>query len=176
MPAGFTTVSILAGDGVTSKTIMVYDDGTAKLYNAVVRGDGAGNIAPAMDVSARAGFVQVVPGTSGGETPYSYIAAASANQDSQVIKASPGQVYGWQLFNTTAAIRYVKVYDKATAPISTDTPVKRFMLPAGGGASGIVNLGGKFLSGIAFRITLGYADADANAVTAGDVLVNFDYA
>jgi hypothetical protein len=110
-----------------------------------------------------------------GARPYSYIAAASANQDAQVVKAAAGQVYGLSLFNTSAAARYVKFYNKATAPTSADTPVLRAYLPAGGGAVVPIDIGVAFDAGISFRITTGYADNDANAATAGDVLVNAAY-
>jgi len=110
-----------------------------------------------------------------GARPYSYIAAASSNQDSQVVKAAAGQVYGLSLFNTSAAARYVKLYNKATAPTSADTPVLRAFLPAGGGAVVPLDIGVAFDTGIAFRITTGYADSDANAATAGDVFVNAAY-
>lgn len=123
------------------------------------------------------GTVIANPGatTSGGATPYSYISAGSANQDSQVIKASAGQTYGWQLFNTTSSARYVKVYDKATAPTSADTPVKRYLVPANGGAVIPQSSGVVFSNGIAFRITQNPADNDATAAATNDVLVNANY-
>jgi hypothetical protein len=84
---------------------------------------------------------------SGTATPYSYISAASANQDSQVVKASAGLVYAIQVFNINAAARYLKVYDKATAPTSADTPVKRILIPAsGGGGSGGIQIPGVWSS------------------------------
>ena len=121
------------------------------------------------------GSVGLVTQTSGGATAFSYLAAASANQDSTVIKASAGQVYGWQLFNTSAASRYVKVYDKVTAPTSADTPIKRYFLPAGGGVVIPAPSGVVFTNGLAFRITAGVADTDATAVTANDVIVNCNF-
>ena len=118
-----------------------------------------------------------VPATSGGCTPYSYIAAGSSNQDSQVVKNSAGQLYGYALFNTTASVRYVKIYDKATGPTSSDTPKKRIMLPPGGGANmPATGCGIAFANGIAIRITTGPGDSDTGAASTNDVLVNLDYA
>lgn len=111
-------------------------------------------------------------------TPYSYLAAASANQDSQVVKASAATLNFVQLGNTTASVRYVKVYDKATSPTSADTPVQRWVVPgstAGGGNNPNSFVGMKFTAGLAFRITTGVADSDATAATANDVVVNFGY-
>ena len=77
--------------------------------------------------------------------------------------------------NTGNANRYVKLYNKASAPSSSDTPVKRLFVPAGGGVTVPASQGIAFDTGIAFRITTGVADNDANAATANDVLVNADY-
>lgn len=104
----------------------------------------------------------------------------AANQDSTVIKASAGAVFGWQVFNAVASIRYLKVYDKATGPTSADTPVKRYLIPANStnGAGFVIQEPGgiHFSNGIAFRITTGIADNDTGAASANDVLVNCDYA
>jgi hypothetical protein len=115
--------------------------------------------------------------TSGGCTPYSYISAGSSNQDSQVVKGSAGQLYGYALFNTTASVRYVKIYDKATGPTSADTPKRRIMLPASGGANmPTTGCGLAFANGIGIRITTGPSDGDTGAASTNDVLVNLDYA
>ena len=50
------------------------------------------------------------------------------------IKATPGEVAGWHLGNQAAAVRYVKLYDKATAPTSGDTP--KLLKRLAGNASG----------------------------------------
>lgn len=105
----------------------------------------------------------------------SYIAAASANQDQHTVKGTPGQLYGMTLHNGSAAIRYVKVYDKA-APTAADTPKLRFILAAnGGGIAREFSLGIAFATAIGIRITVGFADADVAAATAGDVITNFDF-
>jgi hypothetical protein len=115
---------------------------------------------------------------SGGATNNSYLAAASANQDSTNVKASAGTVYSLELFNTTNTIRYVKLYDKATAPTSADTPARRYLLPGGTNGGGLTisfPVGLAFANGIGFRITTGVADNDTGAVTANDVIVNLSY-
>lgn len=105
----------------------------------------------------------------------SYIAAAAANQDQHVVKGTPGQLYGLVLSNPSAAIRYVKVYDHA-APTSAQTPKLRFPLAAnGGGVAREFSLGIPFAVAISIRITVGFADNDVAAATAGDVITNFEY-
>lgn len=113
--------------------------------------------------------------TSGGSTPYSYIAAASANQDSQVVKASAGQVYAISAFSVIATLLYLKVYDKASSPTSGDTPVFRFPIPAsttGAGFTLALPRGAQFSNGISFRITTGIADSNTGPATANDCIVN----
>jgi hypothetical protein len=109
--------------------------------------------------------------------PYSYISAGSSNQDSQLVRSSKTALRAVALFNTAASLRYVKLYDKAAAPVSTDTPVLRFAVPAAGVS--VLNLsvshmdsGVGFESGLGFRITTGAADNDTGAASANDVLLN----
>jgi hypothetical protein len=116
----------------------------------------------------------------GGGTSYSYIAAASANQDSQVIKAAAGTLYSLSISNIGSAIRWVKFYNTAAGPTSSSTPVLRIMIPygLGNGAGNNWTIGVPgiaFTAGIAFRITVNEADNDATAVTAGDVVINLSY-
>lgn len=122
--------------------------------------------------------VVINPGTGlgTGANAYSYIAAASANQDQQTVKAIPATLYSVQASNLAAALRYLKIYNKAL-PTSADTPVFRCMLPASATAPTpfiipIPGFGVAFATALGFRITTGEADNDANAATAGDVVVN----
>ncbi len=136
---------------------------------------GMWTVQPGNTANTTPWLVTQTPATSGGCSTYSYIAAASANQDSQSVKASAGQLYGYALFNTAGSARYVKVYNKATAPTSADTPALRVLVPPGGGANLAFDSGMAFGSGIGIRITTGAGDSDAGTVTANDVLVNLIY-
>jgi hypothetical protein len=119
--------------------------------------------------------------TSGGCTPSHLISAATTNATS--LKASAGQVYGFQFTNkNTSNPAYVKLYNKASAPtVGTDTPVKVICVPAAASVSlptVVVHqqpLGIAFGTGIAYAVTGGSADNDTTAVGAGDVLVEIDY-
>lgn len=121
-------------------------------------------------------FVVSVPSASTvGVTQLSVMSAASVN--ATVVKAAKGKVYGFQIFNTTASAKYVRLYNKATAPSGADTPVRRIMVPANGVASYHVGQGlDGFGAGIAFTATGAPADADATALAAGDLIINIDYA
>lgn len=88
-------------------------------------------------------------------------------------KPSAGRVYEFDGFNDSNAVIYVGLYNKASAPVNTNTPIVTIRVPAGGSWS-FFPPGGKFFSsGISFaastvpgnltlissaaiRVTLGY--------------------
>lgn len=124
------------------------------------------------------GKVNPQPQTAGGLSMSKTISAASTNATS--VKASAGQVYSIQAFNLAAAPRYLKLYNKASAPtVGTDTPVKTLMIPGNtAGAGFILDTGGMglaFSTGIAFALTTGIADSDTGAVAVNEIVVNIDY-
>lgn len=105
--------------------------------------------------------------------PHKHVSVSGDN--ATVIKASKGYVGGWFLGNDLTVAVYVKLYDKATAPSSADTPVKVMRIPKLSSAN--VPASGKlrFLNGISFRIVKGSADNDNTGVGVGEVQVNTDY-
>lgn len=109
-------------------------------------------------------------------TPYTLNSAAGTNLGA--IKASAGTLYTLAGFNAGAAVAFVKLYNKASAPVlATDVPVLVVPIPAGG-AMPPVHLGElrhRFATGIAIAVTGGAADTDATAVTAAQVKVLADY-
>lgn len=124
------------------------------------------------------GAVALKPTTSGGTTPHKKISAASTNATS--LKASAGQLYSIAAFNLNAAARFLKIYDKASAPtVGTDTPVLTFLLPgntAGAGFTTDFAAGIAFANGIAYALTTGIADTDTGAVAANEIVINLAYA
>ena len=123
------------------------------------------------------GDVGLQPRTSGGLTMHKTTSAASTNATS--VKGSAGQVYNVQCFNVNAAVRYLKLYNKATAPtVGTDTPVKTLAIPGNTAGSGFVigwSQGLEFGTGIAFALTTEATDAGTTAVAVNEITVNIDY-
>jgi hypothetical protein len=121
----------------------------------------------------------LVPKTSGGlvigpASNAKLISAASTNATS--VKGSAGQVFGWFIFNANASTRYVKLYNKATAPtVGTDTPTIVLPIPGGSAANVEFTNGIAFGTGIALALTTGMADSDTGAVAASDLVVNLFY-
>lgn len=119
----------------------------------------------------------------GGATPYVNL---DVDETGVVVKSSAGQLYGGLVFNlygTTPSglpAIFLKIYDKATAPTSSDTP--KFTIPIESGEP--VDLGGllgptgvAFAAGIGLRCTHGLAHNDNTAlVMANACVVNLSYA
>ena len=102
------------------------------------------------------------------------VSAATTNATS--VKASAGQVYGLVLCNNVASAKFVKLYNKASAPtVGTDVPVMTITVPANQTVIVELEKGIKFGTGIALAITGAYADADTTATAAGDVVAHLLY-
>lgn len=111
-------------------------------------------------------------------TTTSRIISAAASTNATSAKASSGRVFAVQGYNASTAARYLKFYNKASAPtVGTDTPVKTIYLPPLTAFALDWPRGYTFSTGIAYALTTGGADADTGALTAADVLgINVDYA
>ena len=95
------------------------------------------------------------------------------------IKASAGQVYGYDISNTNAAWRYVKLYNKATAPApaaDTGLLIRTIGIPPGGKASLHLENGlAGFAAGISIVAVVGIADNDNTSVGASDLSIDIDW-
>lgn len=93
------------------------------------------------------------------------------------IKASSGALTGYFISNLHAtAVRYVKLYNKATAPtVGTDVPVITIPLQPKVSANVSFSDHPLFNAGIGIGATTGIADNDTGAPDANDVVVNIYY-
>ena len=184
VPVSFMQQALPANQSVNQAQVA----GTATSVNSGNKDAGTQRVVLATDqpaVPVSGTFYQAtqpaspVAATTGGATPYHYVAAAAANQDSTVVKNGAGQVYSIAGMCAVATCRYLELYDKATAPTSGDTPVHTLMMPAnsttGAGFTLALPIGLKFTSGISFRLTALMADSDATACTAGDCVINLGW-
>lgn len=124
------------------------------------------------------GRVNPEPQTANGLSASKTISAATTNATS--VKGSAGQVYAIYAHSINAAVRYLKLYNKATAPtVGTDTPVLTLPIPGNAAGAGFVldtgGMGIAFSTGIGFALTTGVADADTGAVAANEIVVNLLY-
>ncbi|MGY3392937.1 hypothetical protein ACVWW6_005528 [Bradyrhizobium sp. USDA 3311] len=144
-------------------------------------------LAAGANIIGKVGIDQTTPATtngvvgnatsaSGGISTTNRLLSAAATTNATNAKGSAGRLYSIQGYNAATAVRYLKLYNKATAPtVGTDTPVKTLVLPPGGFAFDWP-IGYSFGTGIGYGLTTGSADNDTGALTAGDVLgLNLDY-
>jgi hypothetical protein len=97
------------------------------------------------------------------------------NNTGVVIKSTPGVLCGWSISNSNAAARYVKIYNKATAPTSADTPVLVVLVPATSTVSGSFPGGITMSAGISARCVTGITDADVTGAGANEVATHLFY-
>lgn len=108
-------------------------------------------------------------------TPYILNSAASTNE--ALILTGTSGLQAFYATNIGATPAFVKLYNKATAPVSTDVPAMILVVPAAvSGVPGVCTLpigfsGFRFALGLGIRITGGMADNDTTAVAAGQVKV-----
>jgi hypothetical protein len=105
---------------------------------------------------------------------FSYVSTASTNPTT--VRTIPTVLKAWSLANTSAATRWIRFYNKATAPVpASDAALIEWRLPLAAGARSDVSFssgGIWFPQGLAFDITGAAPDTDATATAAGDVALN----
>jgi hypothetical protein len=153
------------------RMVQTIHQATAANLNFTLAGGGLGASANLIgDVG-----VQYRASATGGATVAKILSAASTNATS--VKATSGRVVGYHLTNTTAAIKYFRLYNLAVAPtVGTSAPLS--VIPISANSSAIVSIPGgiAFATGISYAITGAAADLDATAVAANDVVGSIFYA
>lgn len=111
----------------------------------------------------------------GASTTHHLISAATTNATS--VKASAGNINALVVSNSSAAVKFFKLYNKASAPtVGTDTPVMTLLIPAGQTVT--VNCGPfgiRCSTGIAYALTGLITVADTTAVALNDLSVSMFY-
>jgi hypothetical protein len=114
------------------------------------------------------------PKTTGGLLSTNLVSAASTN--ATVVKATAGAVYAIFASNANAAWRYLKVYNKATAPtVGTDVPVITIGIPPNDTVSHTLPGGHTNTTGIGIALTTESTTAGTTAVAANEIVVNIAY-
>lgn len=156
--AQINAVTPLMGNGTT---------GTGSL-RVTVASDNTANSNPWLQT--------IVPSSAqGSSTTHHAISAATTNATS--VKASAGTCNTISCGNINAAVRYLKLYNKASAPtVGTDTPVATIVLKINETTTVDCGpFGRRFATGIAYAITTGIAVADTGAVAAAEHAVEITY-
>jgi len=182
----FPTLTVTAGTGQTINTLPAAGQATAAESLSVVLASNAG-LPAGTAIIGKVGIDQTTPGTTngaslvasilGGATPFKLVSAATVN--ATLVKGAAGKLMSLTAWNLNAAVRYLKIYNKATAPSEADTPVYVIPIPASATGNGTVVAlppeGAAFALGIGYRVTTGAADADVAAVAANEIFVAGTY-
>lgn len=172
------TVSLPTGAATAAKQPALGTAGTPSADVLTIQG-AASMTAVKVDGSAVTQPSSIAAIATGGYTPSHLIAANTTNATS--LKGSAGTVGFIQLgSNSTTAIGYLKLYDKATAPtVGTDVPIQTYIIPFATGGAGnnppIPIQGLAFATGIAYAVTGGIADNDNTSVAAATFAINIGY-
>ncbi len=113
-----------------------------------------------------------------GATAYKLAVAASNNLTSLV--ARPALLLGIQTINIDAAPVYLKLYNKASAPVvASDVPVMVIGIPGNANGAGnnvpIPQGGILFPLGIAFAVVTGIGDTNNTNPTVSETIINIQY-
>lgn len=107
----------------------------------------------------------------GGARPYRSLSVLATGL---IVKASKGTLYSIDAININATVRYLKIYDKATAATEADTPKMTVQLLQGSRFLSFP-MGLRFDNGICIRATTELADAGTTAPSANETIVNLSY-
>lgn len=171
--ATFAVLSLVAGISVLSLTPMTAPVSAQTMTNAPSADGRIGPLGTCQDQNGQVGRCVFPAMTATNPTSVtSRIISSAASTNATVAKATPCTLYGAFGYNTNAAARYLKIYNKATAPtVGTDVPVLTVYLPPTSSFNISLTTGGLNLSnGCAYALTTGAPDADTGAVTAGDII------
>ena len=101
---------------------------------------------------------------------HKFISAATTNNT--FIKKGGGSVYGFTFYNQGGSPIWVRLFDKASAPVNADISIMSFAIPAaanGGSVTVSLPVGISFKSGIGFNVTTGGNDGNTGATVANEV-------
>ncbi len=124
-------------------------------------------------------FHPIAPvGATGAATKHRLVSAATTNAQN-VSAVANKRLIGGAIVNTSAAIKYLKFFNKASAPtVGTDVPVLTISLPVGQTtplSPLLSDYGSLFAAGLSYAITGAATDLDTTAVAVGDVIVQLEY-
>jgi hypothetical protein len=123
------------------------------------------------NLSTLAGYLDGVETLLLGSDTTAKLPSCAGSTNATNVKSSAGKLYQVSVYNNTASLKYLKIYNKASSPtVGSDTPIFTWPIPANGGFVADFPKGHDFSIGLGYAMTTGAADADTGAVTAGDLI------
>jgi|TARA_R110000751_G_scaffold20687_1_gene60307 hypothetical protein len=100
-----------------------------------------------------------------------YMVLSSATTNEAFIKKGGGTFYGISLTNTGASDAFIRIFDKASVPVSgTDTAVMTFALQADSVYNLVLPIGVGLVNGLGVNITGAAAIGDDTVIAANQVI------
>ena len=139
-------------------------------------GSSGGTVTPAAGTALSNDVgIQYRANATGAASVSKVTAAATTNATS--VKASAGRLVGFTMCNTTAAFKFLRLYNLAVAPtVGTSVPYYVIGIPPNSTVISNRDGGVAFATGIAYAITGLVGDLDATATAANDVIGSLFYA
>lgn len=185
--AGVTTVSTVTNLSQLGGTAIAMNTGTrsAGTQRVTIATDdvvpasqsGTWTVQPGNTANTTPWLMSHIPATSGGTSVCYITSAASTNATN--CKASAGQLYGFDLVNTTGTIYYLRLYNLSSAPTCSSATgfVRTIPIPAsttGAGIARSIPVGEAYGTGLGFCLTGGGSSTDnTNAATGVYVTLNY---
>ena len=170
---------------VTVARILVWDSQEMRVEVASGRGDSNGQKAVAVNVTNGSGAA--VPITLGASTTltlggvYARGITSGGLSSARIVsgfdgvaKASAGQLYSYDLYNTQASARFFQIYASATAVAAGGAPVMTIPLPPSSRVALSTDIGWAVATGLAWGVTTDAAGSSQGA--GGDVVGVLGYA
>lgn len=113
---------------------------------------------------------------------YSALGASVASDVDVAVKATAGNMLYIRATNANAAVRYLQLHNKATAPVNPDVPARFWLIPAGTATQpAIIELGretfgqGGFNLGTGLALGISTTAATFTGATAADHTLDWEY-
>ena len=116
----------------------------------------------ALQTTGNASLAAMKAATSTGTSGFAAISGDATN----IVKASPGRLYGLVVTNENATVRYVQLHDKTVVPVNPDVPIMSIPVPAGTAAAPtVLVLGTDFFgpAGLTFAVGIAVGVSSAKA-------------
>lgn len=118
---------------------------------------------------------RITPNAADGHSTHFHLISAASTNDTLVGTAAARAIGLITATNINAAARFLKIYNKATAPTSSDTPVMTILLKPGETTVIAGDNSLRLSLGIGIRLTTGIAVNDTGAVSAAEHSVSISY-
>ena len=100
---------------------------------------------------------------------------SDATTNLNFLKKGRGSFYGISLTNTGTSASFIRVFDKASAPVDADTPIATFCIQAKSQSNFFLSIPIKIELGLGLNITGVATIADATAIAANQVVGSVFY-